>query len=110
LRLYPNLIAHVLDAMHGIGQRPAGCAEQITSVVYMSLMGLQVLAKANRSNDPSNPRAQLAASAKKAVQDGYVQLVDLQQSDGGFPYWQSKVSDLALTAYVLRFLDSVWTQ
>ncbi len=79
-------------------------------MAYMSLMGLQVLAKANRSNDPSNPRAQLAASAKKAVQDGYVQLVDLQQSDGGFPYWQSKVSDLALTAYVLRFLDSVWTQ
>jgi uncharacterized protein YfaS (alpha-2-macroglobulin family) len=26
LRLYPNLIAHVLDAMHGIGERPAGCA------------------------------------------------------------------------------------
>jgi hypothetical protein len=106
LRLYPNLIAHVLDAMHGIGQRPAGCAEQITSVAYVSLMGLQLLAKANRSNDPSNPRAQLAASAKKAVQDAYSQLVDLQQSDGGFPYWRSKVSDLALTAYVLRFLDA----
>jgi hypothetical protein len=106
LRLYPNLIAHVLDAMNGIGQRPAGCAEQITSVAYVSLMGLQVLAKANRSNDPFNPRAQLAASARKAVQDGYSQLVDLQQSDGGFPYWQSKVSDLALTAYVLRFMDA----
>jgi len=105
LRLYPNLIAHVLDAMHGIGQRPAGCAEQITSVAYVSLMGLQVLAKANRSNDASNPRAQLEASAKKAVQDAYVQLVDLQQSDGGFPYWQNKVSDLALTAYVVRFLE-----
>jgi hypothetical protein len=105
LRLYPNLIAQVLDAMHGIGQRPAGCAEQITSVAYVNLMGLQVLAKATRSNDSSNPRAQLAASAKKAVQDGYSQLVDLQQSDGGFAYWQSKVSDLALTAYVLRFLE-----
>jgi hypothetical protein len=69
-------------------------------------MGLKVLAKANRSNDPSNPRAQLAASAKKAVQDAYAQLVDFQQSDGGFPYWQSKVSDLALTAYVLRFLEA----
>jgi hypothetical protein len=105
LRIYPNLIAHVLDAIHGIGQRPTGCAEQITSVAYVSLMGLKVLAKANRSNDPSNPRAQLAASAKKAVQDAYAQLLDLQQSDGGFPYWQSKVSDLALTGYVLRFLD-----
>jgi hypothetical protein len=107
LRLYPNLIAHVLDAIHGIGQRPTGCAEQITSVAYVSLMGLKVLAKANQNNnDPSNPRAQLAASAKKAVQEAYSQLVDLQQSDGGFPYWQNKVSNLALTAYVLRFLDA----
>jgi hypothetical protein len=105
LRLYPNLIAHVLDAMHGIGERPAGCAEQISSVAYVSLMGLRVLAKANRSSDPSNPRAQLAASARKAVQDGYSQLVDLQQPDGGFPYWQSTTSDLALTAYILRFLE-----
>jgi len=31
--------------------------------------------------------------------------VDLQRSDGGFPYWQTKLSDLALTAYVLRFLE-----
>jgi hypothetical protein len=105
LRIYPNLIAHVLDAIHGIGQRPAGCAEQITSVAYVSLMGLRVLAKANRSNDPSNPHAQLAAIARKAVQDAYSQLVDLQRSDGGFPYWQTKLSDLALTAYVLRFLE-----
>jgi len=105
LRIYPNLIAHVLDAMHGIGQRPSGCAEQITSVGYVSLMGLKLLAKANQNNnDPSNPRAQLAVMARKAVQDAYSQLVDLQQSDGGFPYWQSKISNLALTAYVLRFL------
>jgi len=105
LRIYPNLIAHVLDAMHGIGQRPSGCAEQITSVGYVSLMGLKLLAKANQNNnDPSNPRAQLAVMARKAVQDAYSQLVDLQQSDGGFPYWQRKISNLALTAYVLRFL------
>jgi A-macroglobulin TED domain/Alpha-2-macroglobulin family/MG2 domain/Carboxypeptidase regulatory-like domain/A-macroglobulin receptor binding domain/Macroglobulin domain MG3 len=107
LRIYPNLIAHVLDAIHGIGQRPAGCAEQITSVAYVSLMGLKVLAKASRnSNNPSPARAQLAASAKKAVQDAYSQLVDLQQSDGGFPYWSGKLSNLALTAYVLRFLHA----
>jgi hypothetical protein len=31
LRSYPNLIVHVFDAMHGIWQRPTGCAEQITS-------------------------------------------------------------------------------
>jgi uncharacterized protein YfaS (alpha-2-macroglobulin family) len=31
-RIYPNLIAHVLDAMTGIAKRPAGCAEQITSI------------------------------------------------------------------------------
>ena len=42
LRIYPNLMAHVLDAMEGIGKRPAGCAEQVTSTAYVSLMALDV--------------------------------------------------------------------
>ena len=47
LRIYPNLIAHVLDAMNGIAKRPAGCAEQITSIGYVSLQALQLLKKAS---------------------------------------------------------------
>lgn len=110
LRVYPNLLAHVLDAMHGIGRLPAGCAEQITSTSYVSLMALQLLRKTaqDKAKDKpgaTNPRSILVAEALTALQDGYDQLVSLQNSDGGFAYWLTKDSDVALTAYVLRFLD-----
>lgn len=106
LRIYPNLIAHVLDAMTGISKRPAGCAEQITSIAYVSLQALELLKKAGiRESDNSDPRAALMRGAHKAVETGYQQLVALQQSDGSFPYWSGKRGDPALTAYVLRFLS-----
>lgn len=108
MRVYPNLVAHVFDAMRGIGARPAGCAEQITSTAYVSLLALQLLKKAGQ-DDPAatnNPRAALAKSAREAVQEGYLTLTGLQSPDGGFRYWNSMNSDTALTAYVLRFLNS----
>jgi hypothetical protein len=106
LRIYPNLIAHVLDAMTGISKQPAGCAEQITSIAYVSLQALQLLKQAGiKENDTSDPRAVLMAGVHKAVEIGYQQLIALQQLDGSFPYWSGKPGDPALTAYVLRFLS-----
>ena len=107
LRIYPNLRAHVLDAMHGIGATPAGCGEQITSTAYVSLMALQLLRKAAQDKpDIANPRAAIAIQARQTLQEGYDQLVDLQNADGGFRYWRKMPSDVALTAYVLRFLNA----
>jgi hypothetical protein len=108
LRVYPNLVAHVFDAMRGIGARPAGCAEQITSTAYVSLLALELLKKAGQDDPtaPNNPRAALAKSAREAVQEGYLSLTGLQSSDGGFRYWSHMNSDIALTAYVLRFLNA----
>ena len=108
LRIYPNLLAHVLDVMHGIGRLPTGCDEQITSTSFVSLMALQLLEKGAQDKDKpgaANSRSTLATEARTALQDGYDQLVSLQNSDGGFPYWSTKGSDVALTAYVLRFLN-----
>ncbi len=106
LRIYPNLTAHVLDAMRVIGATPAGCGEQITSTAYVSLMALQLLKKAVQEKpDAANPRAAIAAGARQTVQAAYDQLVDLQNPDGGFRYWPKMASSVALTAYVLRFLN-----
>lgn len=106
LRLYPNLLAHVLDAMRGIGKLPAGCAEQITSTSYVNLMALQLLQKDLQGTpDAANLRSALAAQARTALQDGYDQLVALQNPEGGFTYWKGQPSNVALTAYVLRFLN-----
>jgi len=107
LRIYPNLTAHVLDAMRGIGATPAGCGEQITSTAYVSLMALELLKKAAQDKpDAANPRAAIAAQARQTLLEAYDQLVDLQNPDGGFRYWKKMPSNVALTAYVLRLLNA----
>jgi len=78
LRIYPNLIAHVLDAMNGIAKRPAGCAEQITSIAYVSLQALQLLNKAGVDAAIKDSRGQIYAGALKSVQDAYALLPSLQ--------------------------------
>jgi uncharacterized protein YfaS (alpha-2-macroglobulin family) len=106
IRIYPSLLAHVLDAMDGIGKRPAGCAEQITSTAYVSLMALELLKKAGQENPgKENPRSEVAAKARAAVLEGYQKLVQMQNADGGMGYWIKSSADVALTAYVLRFLS-----
>lgn len=107
LRIYPNLMAHVLDAMEGIGKRPAGCAEQVTSTAYVSLMALELLKKAGQDKPGSeNPRSAVALQARAAVQEGVRRLTEMQNLDGGMGYWYKWQASPALTAYVLRFLSA----
>ena len=106
LRIYPNLLAHVLDAMDGIGRRPTGCGEQITSTAYVSLLALEVLKKMGlETPGKGNPRSAIAAKARAAVQEGYERLIALQSEDGSIGYWNRLRGDGPLTAYVLRFLN-----
>jgi uncharacterized protein YfaS (alpha-2-macroglobulin family) len=67
---------------------------------------LQLLKKSGLDiSNPSDPRRASATEARKTLLDAYDQLQSLQNSDGGFNYWQrDTASNLALTAYVLRFL------
>jgi uncharacterized protein YfaS (alpha-2-macroglobulin family) len=106
LRIYPNLMAHILDAMEGIGRRPAGCAEQVTSTAYVSLMALEVLKKAGQDKPGGeNPRSEVAAQARAAVEEGVRKLAEMQNLDGGLGYWYKWSASPALTAYALRFLS-----
>jgi A-macroglobulin complement component/alpha-2-macroglobulin family protein/MG2 domain-containing protein/carboxypeptidase family protein/A-macroglobulin receptor/macroglobulin-like protein len=105
LRVYPNLVAHILDAMRGLARQPAGCNEQITSIGYSNLLVLRALKKIGQGpNDPRNPRSLLAAEAQTHLQDAYWLLVHAQRPDGSIGYWKSTDPDVALTAYFLRFL------
>ncbi len=107
LRIYPNLIAHVLDAMDGIGRKPAGCAEQITSIAYVSLQALQLFKKLGLEKaEAGDFRSQVLAKARKAVQEALELLPSLQKPSGGFGYWKGTSENTALTAYVLRFLSA----
>ena len=106
LKIYPNLASHVLDSLNALVMRPAGCAEQITSIAFASVVVLQLLHKSGQDDpdSPGNPNAELARRTRKYVTDAYQQLSQLQSANGGMPYWLNGQPDTAVTAYVLDFL------
>jgi len=99
LVLYPNLIAHVSDAIEGIMERPYGCAEQTISSAYPSLLWLQ-LQKAQRF--PSSP---LDARAHHYLKLAYAKLLRYRGPGGGFSLWGKGQPEISVSAYALRFLS-----
>jgi hypothetical protein len=95
--IYPNLAAHIAGAIEGILERPHGCAEQVISSTYPSLMLLRVEKQAKRQGG-------LTSKARAYLENGYARLIGYQSKDGGFTYWGSGDSDIALTAYAVQFL------
>ncbi|HSB29231.1 MAG TPA: alpha-2-macroglobulin family protein, partial [Pyrinomonadaceae bacterium] len=100
LKLYPNLMTHVWESVEGIMKRPYGCGEQTISSTYPSLMMLRYL-KSEKTDSP------IASKASKYVDLGYQRLLGYQSTSGGFTYWGHGDTDIALTAYAIRFLHDV---
>lgn len=98
LKIYPNLMAHVIESIEGIMKRPYGCAEQTISSAYPSLLLLRYF---KSKEDQSSA---LAKKARRYVEAAYERLLNYRDSDGGFTYWGRGEGDPALTAYALRFL------
>jgi hypothetical protein len=98
LKIYPNLNSHLLESIEAILERPHGCAEQTISSTYPSVLLLEYAQDADKEPSP------LIKKARHFVQLGYERLLSYHAPDGGFTYWGRGDSDLALTAYALRFL------
>ncbi|MBS1797074.1 MAG: carboxypeptidase regulatory-like domain-containing protein [Acidobacteria bacterium] len=100
LKIYPNLMAHVADSVEGLLERPYGCGEQTISSTYPNLMILKFAAAGGKIS-PS-----IEKQARGFLQKGFERLLGYQMPDGGFSYWGGKSeSDVALTAYAIRFLS-----
>ena len=96
LKIYPNLFSHVTESVEGLLQRPYGCGEQTISSTYPNVMILKFL----KGDSPLRQKAQ------DYLKTGYQRLIGYQVADGGFSYWGGKdSSNIALTAYALRFLN-----
>lgn len=99
LKVYPNLMAHVWEAIGAILERPYGCGEQTISSTYPSILLLQYAKRAGRENSPETLKA------RHYAQLGYAQLLSYATADGGFSYWgHGERADLSLTAYAVMFL------
>jgi hypothetical protein len=99
LKLYPNLAAHLRDALSAMATYPNGCAEQILSTVWPSLL-LQRYAAALPQRDEK-----LQHETRLHLEEAYENLLANQLASGGFAYWpRDSRADLALTAYAVEFL------
>lgn len=98
LVIYPNLLAHVSDAIEGIMERPYGCAEQTISSAYPSLLWLQL------QKSQKLPASPLDARAAHYLKLAYAKLLGYRDSAGGFSYWGKGEAYIPLTAFALRFL------
>ncbi|HEX8474838.1 MAG TPA: alpha-2-macroglobulin family protein [Pyrinomonadaceae bacterium] len=102
LKIYPNLMSHVVEGVEGILQRPYGCGEQTISSTYPNLL---VLRHYRRRGDNNQTLPHVAAKAQRYLEDGYKRLLNYRHASGGFSYWQDESeADAALTAYALQFL------
>lgn len=100
LKVYPNLMAHVLEGVEAIMSRPYGCGEQTISSSYPSVLVLNY----NAGLKGGGVEAGTVARARRYAQFGYERLLGYRAPGGGFTYWGRGEPDLALTAYALRFL------
>jgi len=98
LKIYPNLMAHVLESIEAILERPYGCAEQTISSTYPSIL----LLKYGKQTDQVSSVP--LARATRYAQLGYQRLLSYRASTGGFSYWGRGDADVAITAYALMFL------
>jgi len=99
LVVYPNLLAHISDAIEGIMERPYGCAEQTISSAYPSLLWLQL------QKSQKFPASPLDARARHYLNLAYAKLLGYRDPAGGFSYWGKGEPYIPLTAYALRFLS-----
>jgi hypothetical protein len=101
LKIYPNLIGHVIESIEAIMERPYGCGEQTISSTYPSLLVLKAYKRGGTS-----PPEKIGTRAARYLRSGYERLLNYRVERGGFSYWGGRSeADLALTAYALRFLN-----
>jgi hypothetical protein len=78
---------------------PNGCAEQIISIAWASLVLQRYSASIPQKDE------KLQQQTHRNLQDAYENLLANQLPSGGFAYWpKDRDADLALTAYAIQFL------
>jgi len=99
VKIYPNLLAHVVENLEAGLEKPNGCGEQTISSTYPSLLVAEIYAK-------TEPQPAIALKARRYLAAGYERLLRYQAESGGFSYWgHGESADVALSGYALEFLD-----
>jgi hypothetical protein len=100
LRLYPSVVATLVDGLDALLREPSGCFEQASSTNYPNVLVLACLSERGTADQ------QVARRARDLLRLGYAKLAGYECSKRGYEWFGADPGHEALSAYgLLEFTD-----
>jgi hypothetical protein len=96
VRIYPGVMAQVIEGTEGMLHMPNGCFEQTSSSAYPNIMVVDYIKKARLASP------QLLMKSEQYLNAGYQRLLTFERPGGGFDWWGSGEPLVWLSAYALQ--------
>lgn len=96
VKIFPGMVAQVVDGLEGILRMPNGCFEQTSSSAYPNVLVMDYL----NSTGKAAPEVQM--QAEEYLNIGYQRLLTFEVEGGGFSLFGDAPADRMLTAYGLQ--------
>ena len=93
--VFENTALKMFEDMEQLKKEPYGCFEQLSSTVYPNIFILDYL-KSSKKIDTATENLVI-----KNLKKGFQKLLSYKNKDGGFGYFSSAESDVALSAFAL---------
>jgi hypothetical protein len=105
VKIYPGVMAQVIEGLEGMMQMPGGCFEQTSSSAYPNILVVNYIKKTNMASPKTLMKAEQYLNA------GYQRLLTFERPGGGFDWWGSGEPLIWLSAYGLQEfndMQKVW--
>lgn len=99
--VYNNRALQMFDDLERLKKEPYGCFEQLSSTVYPNVFILDYLKSQGKIN--AETEKEVIGNMKK----GYQKMLSYRNRDGGFSYFGSSESDVALSAFALMEFEAL---
>lgn len=100
LKIFPGVLAQVVEGLDGMLRMPSGCFEQTSSVTYPNILILDYM----RATKKITPELQMKAEG--FINTGYQRLLSYEVDGGGFEWFGNAPAHRILTAYgLMEFFD-----
>jgi uncharacterized protein YfaS (alpha-2-macroglobulin family) len=96
VRVYPGVMAQIIEGTEGMLRMPNGCFEQTSSSAYPNIMVVDYIKKSRLASP------QLLMKSEAYLSAGYQRLLTFERPGGGFDWWGSGPPLVWLSAYGLQ--------
>ena len=105
VKMYPGIMAQVVEGLDGMLRMPGGCFEQTSSSAYPNILIVDYI----KRNKLDNPK--MLMKAEQYLNGGYQRLLTFERPGGGFDWWGRDEPLIWLSAYGLQEfndMSKVW--